>query len=131
VSGSNANSVTISGNLTRDPELRFLPSGQATTELTVAVNRRWQNASTNVWEETTSFFDVVCWGDLAEHVAQSTARGTRVLVTGRLEQRTWESKGQKRSKIELTADDVALSVRFVTATIAAPTKENAGASPAA
>ena len=128
---TNANSVTISGNLTRDPQLRYLPGGQATAEVTVAVNRRWQNTTTNAWEEATSFFDVVCWGDLAEHVAESTARGSRVMVTGRLEQRSWEAKGQKRSKVELVADDVALSLRFAAAATTGTTKHPADATPAA
>jgi len=128
---TNANSVTISGNLTRDPQLRYLPGGQATAEVTVAVNRRWQNATTNAWEEATSFFDVVCWGDLAEHVAESTARGSRVVVTGRLEQRSWEAKGQKRSKVELVADEVALSLRFTAAATTGTTKQPADATPAA
>lgn len=130
---SNANNVTIAGNVTRDLELRFLVSGAATLALTVAVNRRWLNATTQEWEETVSYFDVVCWGDLAAHVASSAGRGTRVVVTGRLEQRNWESKGQKRSKVELVAEDVALSLRFVTGVVthAAETAETADASPAA
>src|SRR5215472_7824480 len=84
---SNGNNVTIVGNLTRDPELRFTPTGQATATFGVAVNRRWQNRQTNEWEEATSFFDVVCWRDLADNVADSLGKGARVIVTGRLEGR--------------------------------------------
>lgn len=111
-------SVTIVGNLTRDPELRFTPSGQATASFGVAVNRSWQNRQTQEWQEVTSFFDVVCWANLAENAAQSLTRGTRVVVSGRLEQRSWETQdGEKRNKIEIVADEVAPSLRFATAQI--------------
>ena len=110
--------VTIVGNLTRDPELRFTPSGQATASFGVAVNRRWQNRQTQEWNEATSFFDVVCWAELAENAAQSLTRGTRVVVSGRLDQRSWENQeGEKRSKIEIVADEVAPSLRYATAQI--------------
>lgn len=116
---SNGNHVSIIGNLTRDPELRFTPSGQATATFGVAVNRRWQNRQTNEWEEATSFFDVVCWAQLAENAAQSLTKGTRVLVSGRLDQRSWETPDkERRSKIEITADEVAPSLRYATVTIA-------------
>jgi single-strand DNA-binding protein len=115
---SNGNHVSIIGNLTRDPELRFTPSGQATATFGVAVNRRWQNRQTNEWEEATSFFDVVCWAQLAENAAQSLGKGTRVIVSGRLDQRSWETQEhERRTKIEITADEVAPSLRFATATI--------------
>ena len=93
-----ASTTTIIGNLTRDPEIRYTREGQATTSLGVAVNRRWQNRETNEWEESTSFFDVVCWRDLAENVALSLVKGSRVVVAGRLEQRTWETEeGDRRT----------------------------------
>jgi len=112
------NTITITGNLTRDPELRFTPSGQATTSFGIAVNRRWLNRDDNTWEESTSFFDVVAWRELAENATESLARGTRVTVTGRLEQRSWETpEGQKRSKVEVVADDVATSLRWATAKV--------------
>jgi single-strand DNA-binding protein len=115
---TNTNIVTVTGNLTRDPELRFTPSGQATASFGVAVNRSWQNRQTQEWNESTSYFDVVCWAQLAENAAQSLTRGTRVIVTGRLDQRSWENQdGEKRSKIEITADEVAPSLRWATATI--------------
>jgi single-strand DNA-binding protein len=115
---SNGNHVSIVGNLTRDPELRFTPSGQATANFGVAVNRRWQNRQSNEWEESTSFFDVVCWGQLAENAAQSLTKGTRILVSGRLDQRSWETQEhERRSKIEITADEVAPSLRWATASI--------------
>ena len=115
---SNGNNVNIVGNITRDPELRFTPSGQATASFGVAVNRRWQNRQTQEWDEAVSFFDVVCWGQMAENAAQSLNRGARVVVSGRLDQRSWENdQGEKRSKIEITADEVAPSLRWATVEI--------------
>jgi single-strand DNA-binding protein len=112
------NTTTITGNLTREPEIRYTREGQATAQLGVAVNRRWQDRTTQEWQETTSFFDVICWRDLAENVALSLARGMRVIVTGRLEQRTWETEnGEHRSKVEITADEVGASLRFATADV--------------
>ena len=111
------NTVTIVGNATREPELRFTASGQAVATFGVAVNRRWQNRN-NEWEESTSFFDVTCWAQLAENVAESIPKGGRVVVTGRLDQRSWETQeGDKRSKVEIVADDVAPSLRWATAQI--------------
>ena len=112
---SNGNTVVLVGNITRDPELRFTPTGQATTTFGLAVNRRWQNRQTQEWEEATSFFDVVCWREMAENAAESLSRGSRVIVTGRLEQRSWETaEGEKRSKIEVVADDVGASLNWAT-----------------
>ena len=80
-------------------------------------NRRWQDRTTQEWQESTSFFDVVCWRDLAENVALSLTKGMRVVVTGRLEHRTWETEeGEHRSKVEITADEVGASLRFATVT---------------
>jgi single-strand DNA-binding protein len=115
---ANGNHVSIIGNLTRDPELRFTPSGQPTASFGVAVNRRWQNRQTQEWDEQTSYFDVVCWGQLAENAAQSLSKGSRVMVDGRLDQRSWENQeGERRSKIEITADEVAPSLRWATVSI--------------
>lgn len=115
---ANGNTVTIVGNCTRDPELRFTPSGQAVATFGVAVNRRWQNRQTQEWEEDTSFFDVTCWQQLAENVSESLQKGSRVIVTGRLDQRSWETEaGEKRSKVEIVADEIGPSLRFATATV--------------
>ena len=112
------NTITITGNLTRDPELRFTPNGQATTSFGIAVNRRWQDRQSQEWLESTSFFDVVAWRELAENATESLARGTRVTVTGRLEQRSWETaEGDKRSKVEINAEDIAPSLRWATAKV--------------
>ncbi len=112
------NTVTLVGNVTRDPELRYTPSGQTVATFGLAVNRRWQNRQTQEWEEQVSFFDIKSWAGLAENVAESVQRGTRVIVTGRLEQRSWETdNGDKRSKVEVVADEVAPSLRWATATV--------------
>ena len=112
------NNVTLVGNITRDPELRFLPNGTANATFGLAVNRRWQNRQTNEWEEKVSFFNVVVWREMAENAAASLTKGMRVMVTGRLEQRSWETdQGEKRSKIEIIADEVGPSLRWATADI--------------
>ncbi len=115
---ANGNNIVLVGNITRDPELRFTPTGQATATFGLAVNRRWQNRQTQEWEEATSFFDVVCWREMAENASESLARGSRVIVTGRLEQRSWETQdGDKRSKVEVVADEIGPSLRWATAQV--------------
>ena len=110
--------VTIVGNVTRDPEIRYTGGGAAKASFSVAVSRRWQNRQTNEWEEQTSFLNVVCWREMAENVAESIGKGTRVVVTGRLEQRSWETEqGEKRSVVEIVADEIAPSLRWATATV--------------
>jgi single-strand DNA-binding protein len=112
------NSVTLVGNVTRDPELRFTNTGQANVTFGLAVNRRWQNRQTQEWEEATSFFDVVCWREMAENVSETITRGARVMVAGRLEQRSWETQdGERRSKVEVVADEIGPSLRWATAQI--------------
>jgi len=115
---ANGNVVTLVGNITRDPELRFTNTGQATSSFGLAVNRRWQNRQTQEWEEATSFFDVVCWREMAENAAESLSKGARVIVTGRLDQRSWETPdGDKRSKVEVVADEIGPSIRWATAQV--------------
>jgi single-strand DNA-binding protein len=110
------NTVTVSGNLTREPELRYTPTGRAVCNLGVAVNRRYQ--VNGEWQEQVSFIDVTAWADLAEHLASCLTKGARVVVTGRLEQRSWETdEGEKRSKTEIVADDVGASLRFANVTV--------------
>jgi len=109
------NTVHIVGNLTREPELRFTPNGQATATFGIAVNRTWVDRQSQERRESTSFFDVVCWGSLAENAVASLTRGTRVVVIGRLDQRTWETQeGERRSKVEITAEEIAPSLRWAT-----------------
>jgi single-strand DNA-binding protein len=115
---SDTNTITISGNMTRDPEMRYTPSGVSKVSFGVAVNRSWRNQQTQEWDEQTSFFNVVAWRQLAENVGASLAKGSRVVVTGRLEQRSWETEqGEKRSIVEIVADDVSASLRFATAEV--------------
>jgi single-strand DNA-binding protein len=115
---ANGNTVTVVGNLTRDPELRYTPSGASNVRFGVAVNRRWMDRNTNEWQEATSFFDIVCWREMAENVAESLAKGSRVVVTGRLEQRSYEDRdGNRRNVVEIIADEVGPSLRFATAEI--------------
>ena len=114
---SAGNNITIVGNITRDPELRYTPSGQANVRLGVAVNRKWQDRNSGEWQEATSFFDVIAWRELAENVNESLKKGARVIVTGRLEQRTWEQEGNKRSVVEIITDEIAPSLRWATAKV--------------
>jgi single-strand DNA-binding protein len=112
------NTITVVGNITRDPELKFLNSGQAAVRFSVAVSRRWQNRQTQEWDEKTSFFDVQCYGPMAENAANSLSKGARVVVTGRMEQRSWETdNGEKRSAFEIVADEIAPSLRWATAVV--------------
>ena len=115
---SNGNSVTLVGNITRDPELRFTPSGQATATFGLAVNRVWNDRQTNERKEAVSFFDIVCWREMAENASESLNKGSRVIVTGRLEQRSYETQdGEKRSVVEVVADEIGPSLRWATAKV--------------
>ena len=91
--------VTITGGLTRDPELRFTQAGKAVATLGVAVSRRYQ--VNNEWQEETSFFNVVAWGQLGENVASSLGKGDQIVVTGRLQQRSWDKDGEKKYITEI------------------------------
>lgn len=99
------NQVTLMGNLTRDPELRQIPSGQSVCSFSLALNRSYKDKDGN-WQEATDFVDVVAWGPLGERIAQYVTKGRPVLVSGRLQSRQWEQDGQKRSKLEVVASDV-------------------------
>jgi single-strand DNA-binding protein len=110
------NNVTLVGNITRDPELRFTQSGRAVATFGLAVNRRYQ--VNGEWQEQTSFFNVVAWGTLGENAAASLTKGTRVIVNGRLEQREYQTQqGEKRTVVEVNADEVAPSLRYATAQV--------------
>ena len=115
------NSTVITGNLVRDPELRSTASGTAVANFSVADNRRWADPATGERREATTYVDVVAWGDLGRHVAESLRQGDRVTVSGRLEQRSWQTdQGERRSKLELTAADVAASLRWATVAFLRP-----------
>lgn len=108
--------VTLVGNLTRDPELRFTQGGRAVATLGIAVSRRYQ--VNNEWQEQTSFFNIVCWGTLGENAAASLTKGTRIMVTGRLEQRSYETQdGEKKSIVEVVADEIGPSLRWAQAQV--------------
>ncbi len=112
-----SNNVTLIGNLVDDPELRFTPSGVALAKLRFAVNRSWKDKN-DQWQESTSFFSGTVWREQAETVAESLQKGTRVIVTGRLEQRTWEtSEGENRSVVEVQIDEIGPSLRWATASV--------------
>jgi len=98
------NRVILAGNLVRDPEIRYLPSGLSVTSFGIAVNSRYKQ--NNELKEDVSFFDIVVFGKLGENCAEYLSKGRPVLVEGRLRQRRWESEGTKRSKIEVIADGV-------------------------
>lgn len=99
------NQVTLMGNLTRDPELRQTPSGQNVVSFSLALNRSYRDQG-GEWQEATDYVDIVAWGPLAERVSQYLSKGSRALVQGRLQSRSWEQEGQKRNKVEVLANDV-------------------------
>jgi len=110
--------VTVIGNITRDPELRFTKGGAGVCSISLAVNRRWQNRQSGEWDESVSFFDATLWGDLAENAAGSLEKGQRVIVTGRLEQQSWETnEGERRSRVVIVADEIGPSLRWATAKV--------------
>ena len=106
------NTVTVVGNVTRDPELRFTQSGLPIASFGLAWNRRRQDQDDEV-----SFFDVTCFRQLAENVAESVRKGARVVIYGTLQQRSWETDDGRRSKVEILADDVAPSLKWATAAV--------------
>ncbi|MGZ5418867.1 MAG: single-stranded DNA-binding protein [Nocardioides sp.] len=111
--------LTIVGNLTGDPELRFTPSGAAVANFTVASTPRTFDKASNEWKDgETLFMRCSVWRDAAENVAESLARGTRVIVTGRLKSRSYETKeGEKRTVIEMDVDEVGPSMKYATAKV--------------
>ena len=110
------NTITLVGNLTRDPELRYTTGGRGNASFGLAVNRRYQ--VNGEWQEQVSFFNVVAWGQLAENVAATLSKGSRTIVSGRLEQRSYETpQGEKRSVVEVIADDIGPSLRWAQASI--------------
>jgi single-strand DNA-binding protein len=111
--------ITVIGNLTDDPELRFTPSGAAVTNFTVASTPRVLDKATNEWKDGDALF-MRCsiWRQAAENVAESLQRGSRVIVTGRLRQRSYETKeGEKRTVVELEVDEIGPSLRWATAKV--------------
>ncbi len=120
------NHTTIVGNLVDDPELRVTNSGTAVANMRVAVTQRVQDNGT--WRDgETSFLRVNIWRDQAEHLADSLSKGDRVMVSGRLRQRSWETpEGEKRSVTEIEADEVGASLKFATAKVERATSRGTG-----
>ena len=116
------NQTAIAGGLGRAPELRYTTGGRAVASFGVAVERRWQKDGE--WTGETSWFDVTCWGDLAEHAAETLDKGMRVVVIGRLQQRRYETKeGETRNVVEIIADDIGPSLKWASAQVTKHTRE--------
>ena len=117
------NSITITGNVTREPELRFTPAGAALCEFGVAWNLRKQNG-----DDEAMFFNVTCWRSLAENVAESIDKGDRVIVTGRLNWRSWETDaGEKRQVVDIQAEEVGPSLQWASADVTRNERSDGGA----
>lgn len=113
------NTITVAGNVTADPELRFTPNGAAVVNFTVACTPRYRDQTTGKWVDgDTMYYRCNAWRDMAENVAESLTRGLRVMVTGRLRMRDWESRdGQKRQSLELEVDEIGASLKWATAKV--------------
>jgi single-strand DNA-binding protein len=120
------NTITLVGNLTRDPELRFTANGRAVASFGIAVGRRYQ--VNGEWQEQTSYFNITAWGQLGENAAASLSKGARIVVTGRLEQREYTTReGDKRTAIDVIADELGPSLRWATAQVErTPRQDGAG-----
>ena len=120
--------ITVVGNITDDPELRFTPSGAAVANFTVASTPRTMNRQTNEWEDGEALF-LRCsiWRQAAENVAESLQKGARVIVQGRLKARTWETReGEKRTSFELDVDEIGPSLRWATAKVTRASRSGGG-----
>ncbi len=119
------NSVTLVGNITREPELRFTGGGKGVASFGLAVNRRYQ--MNGEWQEKVSFFNIVAWDSLGENAAASLHKGHRIIVTGRLEQRDYETReGEKRTVVEIIADEIGPSLRWARAEIERISRDSQG-----
>ena len=119
------NTITLVGNLTRDPELRFTANGRAVASFGIAVGRRYQ--VNGEWQEQTSYFNITAWGELGENAAASLSKGSRIVVTGRLEQREYTTReGDKRTAIDVIADELGPSLRWATAQVERTPRKDGG-----
>lgn len=125
--------ITVVGNLTDDPELRFTPAGVAMARFTVASTPRSYDKTTNTWKDGTALFlRVTAWREIATNVAESLTKGMRVVATGRLVQHNWQTpEGENRSMLGLDLDDIGPSLRFATATVTKAQRTQASSAPAA
>jgi single-strand DNA-binding protein len=103
--------VTLVGNCTNDPELRFTETGSGKVSFGIAVDRNWKSG--DEWKTETSFFNIIGWDPIASEAARVVQKGVRVMVSGRLSQRSYEKDGEKKYVIEVVADEVAVSVRAI------------------
>src|SRR5687767_9860058 len=128
MAASNINSVVVTGNLTRDPELRQLQSGTSVCKMRIAVNTRRKGQDGN-WEDKPNYFDVTVWGAQGENCATYLSKGRPVAISGRLDWREWEQDGNKRQAVQIVAD----TVQFLGSRDGAPSggNSNGGAAPAA
>lgn len=120
--------VTVVGNLTTDPELRFTPSGAAVASFTVAANSRYMDRTTNEWKDSDPvYLRCSVWRQYAENVAESLTKGTRVIVTGRLKQRSYETReGEKRTSYEIDAEEIGPALRNATAKVTRTARSGPG-----
>ncbi|MFF4549249.1 single-stranded DNA-binding protein [Streptomyces sp. NPDC001406] len=125
--------ITVVGNLTDDPELRFTPSGAALAKFSVASTPRTYDKTSGQWQDGTAMFlRCTAWRDLAQHVAESLTKGMRVVVTGRLRQHNWQNdQGENRSMLGLEVDDIGPSLQFATAKVERVQRKGATPAPAA
>lgn len=119
--------VTLTGRLTRDPDLKFSQAGKAVARFSVVTSRRVKDRNTNEWSDTdTTFWDCVAFGELAQNAADSLVKGTAVIVTGHASQEEWEKDGQKRRSMKVVAEDVAPSLRWASAKVMKAGQQSAG-----
>lgn len=126
---ANMSQVTLVGNLTDDPELRYTPNGAAVAKFRIAVTPRYRDNVSGEWKDgDASFFTVNAWRSLAENVAESLTRGANVVVVGRLKMRSWETQeGDKRTVVEIEADEIGPSLRWATAKVEKTSRSGGGA----
>lgn len=122
-----SNSITVIGNLTRDPELRFTQSGQALCGFAIASNRRKRKqGSETEWEDVTSFFNCTAWGTLGENAAASLSKGDRVIASGYMEQRSFENKaGEKQTVFDFTVNELGAELRYATVEVSRTERRSA------
>lgn len=119
--------VTVVGTLTADPELRFIPSGKAVANFTIAANSRKKNQDTGKWEDgDATFLRCNIWGEYAENVAESLTKGTKVIAHGLLKQRAYEKDGVKHTVVELEVDEIGPTLRWATAKVQKASKGGFG-----
>jgi single-strand DNA-binding protein len=122
--------ITVIGNLTSDPELRYTQNGKAVSNFTIASTPRTLDRASNEWKDGEALFlRASVWGDFAEHVSSSLTKGSRVIVQGRLKQRSYETKeGEKRTSFELDVDEIGPSLRYATAQVTRASSSREGGS---